>query len=149
MSNSLSGKRALVCGASAGIGRATAMALAGRGCKVILVARRGERLRVLQDEIESSQLPKASVLIADLENREDLLGKVQRELDLGPIHILINNTGGPKAGPILNAGEQEFLSAFGRHLLAAHRLVQLLYLKEYFLKLHLSLFVEYFSSYRY
>ena len=41
-----------------------------------------------------------------------------------PVHILVNNTGGPPGGPVLDAGEAAFLDAFGRHLLANHALVQ-------------------------
>ena len=125
MTKNLSGLRALVCGASAGIGRATAVTLAEKGAEVILLARREERLLRLKEEIEKEG-GSAIILVGDLDNRDDISAKVQKILEAGPIHILINNTGGPKGGPILQATEDEFLQAFSRHILSAHRLLQLL-----------------------
>jgi 3-oxoacyl-[acyl-carrier protein] reductase len=43
---------------------------------------------------------------------------------VGPVNILVNNTGGPPAGPIISAKAEEFLSAFNNHLLCNHLLVQ-------------------------
>lgn len=121
--SSLHNKKALVCGASAGIGRAIAVALANQGAHVILLARRQDALLQLQQEIEEKHGGSATVLVADLENRDGLIEQVSVELKGGPIHILINNTGGPPAGPLLSAEESDFAVAFGRHVLAAHRLV--------------------------
>ena len=122
--SSVAKKKALVCGASAGIGQAVARALAKQDVHVILLARRGEMLRTLCDELNHLKPDSASILIADLDNRDDLIEKVNVALQSGPIHILINNTGGPPAGPILTAKEIDFSMAFGRHVLASHRLVQ-------------------------
>ena len=123
---SLSGKRALVCGASAGIGRATSIELAKRGAEVILLARRAERLLALQQEIEALGLALPMVVVADLDRREEAVAMVEEHLSSGAIHILVNNSGGPKGGPLLKAAEGEFVQAFGRHLLSAHRFAQLL-----------------------
>ena len=116
-------QRALVCGASAGIGRATAMALAEKGAEVILLARRKERLDSVKAEIERKG-GSAIVLLGDLDQRDQVVTDVQSIVKDGPITILINNTGGPKGGPILHASEEEFLTAFSRHVLAGHRLLQ-------------------------
>lgn len=121
----LEGKRALVCGASGGIGRAIACAFAAAGADVIALARRSDRLEALKKEVEQlggSILP----LVADLNDRATVCAQVEQLLESGPIHILINNTGGPKGGPLLEAEEEAFTEAFGRHVLAAHRLSQLL-----------------------
>ncbi len=125
MTGKLVGRRALVCGASAGIGRATAIALAEEGAELILLARRGERLQSVKEEIETNG-GSAIVLIGDLDQRDLVIANVKRLAEESPIHILINNTGGPKGGPILQATEDEFLTAFSRHVLSAHRLVQTL-----------------------
>ena len=121
----LKGKRALVCGASGGIGREIALAFATEGAEVIALARRVDRLESLQAEVQAAG-GQLTILVGDLEQRDAVCAGVQALLSDGPIHILINNTGGPKGGPILNASEDEFVSAFGRHILAAHRLSQLL-----------------------
>ena len=122
---SLRNRRALICGASAGIGRATALELAQLGAECILLARREDRLQALQAEIIQVG-GQAQILVADLDQRDDVIAKVQAEVQKAPIHILINNTGGPKGGPILQASEDEFLLAFSRHILVAHRLLQTL-----------------------
>ena len=116
--SSLSGRHALVCGASAGIGRATAIALAQMGAQVTALARREDRLRALIAELPGSG---HGYLVADLDDHEDLLVKVQ---GLAPVHILINNTGGPKGGPLTHAPAEELRAAFHRHVLAAHQLTQ-------------------------
>jgi 3-oxoacyl-[acyl-carrier protein] reductase len=124
---SLSGRSALVCGASAGIGRATALALARRGASVAVLARREDRLVALLPELIEAGAEKAVAVVADLDDREDLAEKLLVLLaDFGGVNILVNNTGGPPAGPLLEATEEEFLTAFSRHILAAHRMVQLL-----------------------
>lgn len=123
LSLSLQGKRALICGASAGIGRATALQLAKQGAHCILLARRAERLETLCADIVVAG-GSAEVLVGDLDDRDRTVAAVEAKLTDGPIHILINNAGGPKGGPILQAQEEEFTTAFGRHVLAAHRLTQ-------------------------
>ena len=122
----LDGKRALVCGASAGIGRAVALALAEQGASCILLARRVSPLLSLQEEITARGLPAARVAVADLDRREELCSLVEDLLEDGPVHVLVNNAGGPAGGPLLEASEEDFLSAFGRHVLASHRLAGLL-----------------------
>lgn len=116
----LNGRHALVCGASAGIGRATAVALAAAGARLTLLARSREALDELAAQLRSDG-GQVEVLSADLDDRPS----VQEALDaasLEPVHILINNTGGPSPGPLLGATEKDLLQAFGRHVLAAHML---------------------------
>ncbi|HJU83763.1 MAG TPA: SDR family oxidoreductase [Holophagaceae bacterium] len=123
----LQGRRALVTGASAGIGRAAALALASKGCSVTALARSAEKLKALVEELKAAGAPEAHGLVADLEAREGLRLKVEAHLAAhGPLHILVNNAGGPPGGPILQAEEADFLRAFGRLLMAPHALVKLL-----------------------
>lgn len=125
-SETLRSRHALVCGASAGIGRAAALAIAGLGAEVTALARSRDALERLMPELERAGSPRARFLVADHDDRPRLKtaidGLIQRE---GPIHVLVNNSGGPAPGPILEAREEDFLGAFGRHLLANHLLVQL------------------------
>ena len=121
---SLAGKVALVCGASAGIGRAAAVALAELGADVVALARRADRLASLLPELEAAGAPRAWALEADLDDRPGLDRAIDGLLSArGAVHILVNNTGGPPAGPLLDATEDAFLAAFGRHVLASHLLV--------------------------
>ena len=125
-SKPLSSRHALVCGASAGIGRAAALALAGLGAEVTALARSRGALESLMPELEREGSPRARFVVADHDDRPRLEtaveGLIQRQ---GPVHVLVNNSGGPPPGPILEAREEDFLAAFGRHLLANHLLVRL------------------------
>jgi 3-oxoacyl-[acyl-carrier protein] reductase len=123
----LHGRHALVCGASAGIGRAAALALAERGATLTLLARRNSELQALRPVLKNAGAGETHVLTADLDDRKDLRAKVTAHLEkAGPIHVLLNNTGGPPHGPLLAATDEDFLKPYGRHLLASHLLVQLL-----------------------
>jgi len=115
----LSGHRALVCGASAGIGQATARVLAAQGARVTVLARRADRLQALVEEIQSNG-GSADAVAADLDDRAGLLAA----LGDGSWNILINNTGGPPAGKLLEADTEALEVAFGRHVLSAQTLLQ-------------------------
>jgi 3-oxoacyl-[acyl-carrier protein] reductase len=123
----LAGRHALVCGASAGIGRAAALALAERGATLTLLARRHEQLMELAPILMNAGARETHALAADLDDRPGLRKAVEAHLErTGPIHIVLNNTGGPPHGPLLAAKEEDFLRPYGRHLLASHLLAQLL-----------------------
>ena len=127
MDLSLAGKHALVCGASGGIGKSTALALASAGAEVTVLARTASKLEALRAELSAAGAPKAHALALDLDERDALPDLVAAHLEAhGPCQILINNAGGPPGGPLLNATPDQFLSAFGRHVLAPHLLVQAL-----------------------
>jgi 3-oxoacyl-[acyl-carrier protein] reductase len=115
MSNTdLTGKAALVCGGSQGIGLAAARELAARGAVVTVVAR-------------SEPPPEHgfAFLRADLEQIETLVPALEQQLQHPPaFHILVNNSGGPPPGPIAEATVGQLLAAFRQHLLASHLLVQ-------------------------
>jgi len=117
----LHGRHALVCGASRGIGRAAAEALAGLGARVTLLARSGDALAALARDLAGP----TGTLVADLDDRPDLARKVDALLHReGPVHVLVNNTGGPPSGRLLDAPEEALLAAFSRHVLSAHLLVK-------------------------
>ncbi|MCA8924766.1 MAG: SDR family oxidoreductase [Planctomycetes bacterium] len=120
----LTGRHALVCGASSGIGRAAAVALAEQGATVTALARRAEALEGLVGELFERGL-QARALVADLEDHDGLRAAVRGLVaEHGAVHVLLNNTGGPPAGPLLEAEGADFERAFKRHVLAAHLLVR-------------------------
>jgi len=130
---SLAGKTALVCGASRGIGAATAQMLASRGARIVLLARDESKLAAVASalplaltSVEGAQRPHI-FLPCDLSDRVDLRAKITALLArTGPIHVLVNNSGGPKAAPVLAAEDDDFVQALSQHVLAAQTLVKLL-----------------------
>ncbi|WP_052889196.1 SDR family NAD(P)-dependent oxidoreductase [Thermogemmatispora carboxidivorans] len=94
------GKTALITGASSGIGRAFAQALAARGMHLILVARSEERLRQLASELQERHRIQAEVIASDLsrEGAAIQLASVVRERGL-TVDLLINNAGFGTYGP--------------------------------------------------
>ncbi len=128
MDLSLSNKTALVCGSTQGIGKATALELASLGANIILLARNEDKLKATLTELDSSQGQKHGFLVADFSNPSELKATIQKFIQAGnKIHILINNSGGPKGGAIKDAAPEEFLLAFNQHLICNHILVQAIY----------------------
>lgn len=124
MDLSLLGKNALVGGASAGIGRAAARELAALGANVTVVARTEKTLQETVSTLDTTQGQRHGVLVADYTDLDALLVKVGALLAQHSIHILVNNTGGPPGGAILDATAAAFLLAYQQHLLCNHALVQ-------------------------
>lgn len=122
MKELLSGYHALVCGASRGIGRATAQALATRGASVTLLARDAARLARVERALPRIGSAEHQSLAADLDRTDAL--PAQLEALRHPVHILVNNAGGPPGGPLLEATPEQFRRAFERLLIAAHLLTQ-------------------------
>jgi 3-oxoacyl-[acyl-carrier protein] reductase len=125
VSDSLDGRHALVCGASSGIGRATARALAAHGARVTALARRRVELETLVRELRAAGAPDPACVVVDLDDTLGLTAAATSILrERGPVHVLVNNAGGPPSGPILEATPAQFVTAFARHVIAAHLLVQ-------------------------
>jgi 3-oxoacyl-[acyl-carrier protein] reductase len=119
MNIDLHGKRAIVCGASKGIGRAAAQELAELGAEVTLVARNQAALEAAKATLSNPD--RHHVLAADFQNPQQLREKIEAHIKQhGAIHILLNNTGGPAPGPVLTASLDQFQSAFTQHLLCNH-----------------------------
>ena len=121
--NPLDGKNAIVCGSSQGIGKATAVKLAALGARVTLLARDEERLRAARDELPGDA--NHDYLVADFDDDTAVESAVSKYLKRGETcHILVNNSGGPPGGPILDAAPSEFVEAFKRLLVCNHILSQ-------------------------
>ncbi|MFN3316653.1 MAG: SDR family oxidoreductase [Raineya sp.] len=118
----LKNKNALVAGSTQGIGRATAIELARAGANITLLARNEAKLQETLSVLDTSLGQKHQYLVADFSNPENLKKALQNFTT--PIHILINNTGGPAAGQAITAPTEEFLQAFQTHLVCNQILVQ-------------------------
>ncbi len=127
MNLQLINKIAVVCGSTQGIGKATAIELSKLGASVVLVARNEEKLIATVKDLENTQGQKHSYIIADFTNPAALEKTIGDWASKNKVHILVNNTGGPKGGPIRNAATSEFLDAFNQHLICNHIMVQALY----------------------
>lgn len=119
MTLDLTGKTALVCGASRGIGRASAQALAAAGCRIVLLSRDPDSLETVRASLPGSM---HQCVVADLCDRDALRPLIGAQLEHGPIHILLNNSGGPAPGPLSTAPESALQRTFEQHVLAAHAL---------------------------
>jgi 3-oxoacyl-[acyl-carrier protein] reductase len=124
----LSNKHAFICGSTQGIGLATAELMASRGAKITLVARNKEKLQELTLSLPAPIGQKHDFVVADFSLPLELRSIIGSYVSAGnKPDILVNNTGGPAGGPIINADIQEFIDAFQQHLVCNHILVQALY----------------------
>ena len=118
--DSLGGQTALVCGASKGIGRACALMLARAGARVIACARSQSSLDSLVTEMNGDG---HETIVLDLEDIDAVRNAVS---SMGVVQIVVNNSGGPPGGALLENSLEDFDGPFRRHLHAAHTIVQML-----------------------
>ena len=119
-------QRALIGGSTQGIGRAVAEELARLGATVTLLARDETRLREAAAALPTPQGQVHDYLVADFSEPAILAQRLHEYLAARPagFDILINNTGGPAGGPILEASIDAFRAAFEQHLICNHLLAQ-------------------------
>jgi len=118
--DALGGQTALVCGASKGIGRACALMLARAGARVVACARSQTDLDSLVAEMHGDG---HEAVVLDL---EDIEAVRQAMSSMGDVQIVVNNSGGPPGGALLENTLEDFEGPFRRHLHAAHTIVQML-----------------------
>ncbi|AFK02460.1 short-chain dehydrogenase/reductase SDR [Emticicia oligotrophica DSM 17448] len=127
MNLDLSGKTAFVCGSTQGIGKAAAVELALLGANITLVARNEEKLKAVLDELPRKKGQKHRYLLIDFSKTNQIKSRIERHLTKYPeAHILVNNTGGPVGGPVIEASPDLFLQTFNEHVIAAQILTQAL-----------------------
>lgn len=111
----LTGRQALVTGGSKGIGQAIAKELLAANARVTTVARS-----------ESGSLGENHQhLTCDFSRPDQALDSLEEFVEKNPVDILINNTGGPKPGQIIDAKWEDFSGALQMHLQMSHNLVQM------------------------
>ena len=117
----ISGKVAMVAAASKGIGLAIAKQLTSEGCRVSICGRTEDTLEAAAAEIGED----TRSYVVDVANLEDLLWWIeQTQQDLGPVDILVTNTGGPPAGGVDQMTDEQWQQGFDGTLLNIVRLVR-------------------------
>jgi len=125
LSMDLKGKRALVAGSTQGIGLASAQALASLGADCVLISRDAAKLAEAVKTLDTSKGQQHSYLVADFQQPQQVEEVVAAFVKGSTIDILVNNSGGPAAGPVTEAKPDQFLQAFQQHLICNHILVSL------------------------
>lgn len=120
----LSGKRALICGGSSGLGRAVATALVAEGAHVALLSRDAVKLQAVADDLNTMGPGRAMIASANLADHASLLAAVDvAEAALGgPIQILLNNTGGPPPSGVSGLEPDLWRTQFEAMVLSIFRL---------------------------
>ena len=114
----------MVCGSTQGIGKASALELAMLGASCVLVARDENKLSAAIKDLDVSQGQRHQYIVADFQHPHEVKEKAEAFAKNNSVHILVNNTGGPNSGPIVNADIEEFRIAFNNHLICNHILAQ-------------------------
>ena len=125
MNLDLSGKKAIVCGSTQGLGFASAVELALLGADVTLMARNEKKLIGVVKNLDTSKGQKHKYIVADFQFPQLVKNAIEEFLaKKNVVNILVNNTGGPKGGNAVDASPEEFLQAFNSHLICNHILMQ-------------------------
>ena len=126
MNLDLTGRTAVVCGSTQGLGFASASELAMLGATVVLVARNEEKLKDAASKLSKDKGQKHRYLVADFSQPDNVSKAIESYIKDNIAHILVNNTGGPAGGTALRATTEEFVQAFNSHLICNQILVQAL-----------------------
>lgn len=125
MNLDLSSKRAIVCGSTQGIGKAIALGLAEMGASVTLVARNQDKLKAVLAELPTSANQHHEYISVDFSDFTNVKNAFDNYFsNTKEAHILINNSGGPKGGPIIDADSVEFINTFNQHLICNQIIAQ-------------------------
>jgi len=124
MNLSLEGRNAVICGSTQGIGLAIAEELALLGANCTLMARNEKALKEAMHELDTALRQNHNYLVADFSKPEEVREAIEEHVKHHAVHILVNNSGGPPPGTIIDAKEEDFLKAFNQHLVCNHILTK-------------------------
>lgn len=108
----LKGKRALIGGGSQGLGAAIAKSFAEAGAEVVLLARSEEKLHKITNSLPAASGIRHSYLSVDMTRPEVLKREITSLLKSSPVDILVNNTGGPPPGTVLEMESEDYKKAY-------------------------------------
>lgn len=117
----IAGRNAIVCGASAGLGRGIATALAREGVNVFAAARGEERLKAAAKDIARETGGKIEAVVADVTTED---GRATLLAACPQADILVNNAGGPPPGDFRNWSRDEWIKAIDANMLSAIMLIK-------------------------
>ena len=125
MNIKLTNRRAIVCGSTQGIGKAIAFELASLGASVTLFARDRDKMKKIIAELDISSGQEHNFLVADFRFPEQVFEAITDYVKKQQaVHILVNNSGGPAPGKVIDADPHDFLNAFSQHVICNQHLVQ-------------------------
>lgn len=124
MNLSLEGRNAVICGSTQGIGFAIAEELALAGANCTLLARNETALKAALPNLDIALRQQHNYLVADFSKPQEVKKVIEEFVQQHPVHILVNNTGGPPAGSVLEATEEEFRLAYDQHLICNQTLAK-------------------------
>ena len=124
MNISLQDRNAVVCGSSEGIGLAVAMELATLGCNCFLLARNETDLKLAVNMLPQNASQQHHYYVTDFFRPEQVREAIREIVAGQSIHILVNNSGGPKAGAIIEAAQEDFERVFRQHVVCNQILSQ-------------------------
>ncbi|HRD57572.1 MAG TPA: SDR family oxidoreductase [Ferruginibacter sp.] len=127
MDLNLKGKTAIVCGSTQGLGFASAVELSLLGANLVLFARNEEKLKAAVAFLPKGDGQVHRYLVADFSNTAQVNEVINKFVQKGnSAQILVNNTGGPASGKLIDESEDAFINTFKAHLINNHHLVQAL-----------------------
>jgi 3-oxoacyl-[acyl-carrier protein] reductase len=121
LAHPLANRRAFVGGGSAGIGRAVAELLASRGASVTVLARSEEQLKLVVGGLDTARGQEHAYIVGDVGQPAEIIHSVQKSVENnGPFHIVVNNSGGPPGGKLVDSTVDQLTQAFANHILFSH-----------------------------
>ena len=113
LTTSLTGKNALICGSTSGMGKAVSKEFAKMGANVTLFSRNEDKLKLVIESMACLDNQNHRFLVGDFNHPDSIQSIINNDISQGSTyHILINNSGGPKGGPIIDAVKTEFLEGY-------------------------------------
>ncbi len=121
----LRGKIAVVCASSEGLGKASALALAKEGAKLVICSRREKSIRETARQIHELTGSEVHAVEADVGKPSDISKVVKEATDkFGTVHILVNNAGGPPTGDIFTLSDEQWQKAHDLTLMSMVRMTR-------------------------